>query len=83
MNTMVSGERLAYSINEASRATSLGRTRLYQLIADGRLQVVKIGNRTLIPAPALHKLLEGDRLSAIAVPCDPAGSISSGSIVAP
>ncbi|MEZ5713421.1 MAG: helix-turn-helix domain-containing protein [Sphingobium sp.] len=61
MNATASGEPLAYSIKEASRATSLGRTRLYQLIADGRLEVVKIGNRTLIPARALHKLLEGDR----------------------
>lgn len=59
-NTPSSGP-LAYSINEASRATSLGRTRLYQLIADGTLKAVKIGNRTLIPAHALHKLLEGDR----------------------
>lgn len=50
---------LAYSIKEAARVTSLGRTNLYQLIASGRLEVIKIGERTLIPARALHKLLEG------------------------
>jgi len=61
MNDTSQGGPLAYSIKEASRATSLGRTRLYQLIAAGRLEVVKIGNRTLIPAHALHKLLEGDQ----------------------
>lgn len=61
MNDTPSGAPLAYSINEASRATSLGRTRLYQLIGSGQLKAVKIGNRTLIPAHALHKLLEGDR----------------------
>lgn len=61
MNDTPLGGPLAYSIKEASRATSLGRTRLYQLIAAGRLEVVKIGNRTLIPAHALHKLLEGDQ----------------------
>ena len=61
MNNTQSGAPLAYSIKEASRATSLGRTRLYQLIAAGQLEVVKIGSRTLIPAHALHKLLEGDR----------------------
>ena len=61
MNDTQSGAPLAYSIKEASRATSLGRTRIYQLIAVGRLEAVKIGNRTLIPAHALHKLLEGDR----------------------
>lgn len=61
MNDTPPGAPLAYSIKEASRATSLGRTRLYQLIAAGRLEAVKIGNRTLIPVHALHKLLEGDR----------------------
>lgn len=61
MNDTLSGAPLAYSIKEASRATSLGRTRLYQLIAAGRLEAVKIGSRTLIPADALHKLLAGDR----------------------
>ena len=61
MNDTPSGGPLAYAIKEASRVTSLGRTRLYQLIAAGRLEVVKIGSRTLIPAHALHKLLEGDR----------------------
>ena len=61
MTNTPSGGPLAYSINEASRATSLGRTRLYQLIASGELKAIKIGNRTLIPAHALHKLLEGDR----------------------
>lgn len=55
------GAPLAYSINEAIRATSLGRTRLYQLISEGKLKAIKIGNRTLIPASALHKLLEGDQ----------------------
>lgn len=61
MNDKPTGAPLAYSIKEASRTTSLGRTRLYQLIAAGRLEAVKIGNRTLIPAHALHRLLEGDR----------------------
>lgn len=59
MNEAPKGAPLAYSIKEAMRATSLGRTRIYQLIADGQLQVVRIGKRTLIPATALNKLLEG------------------------
>lgn len=61
MSDAPSSGPLAYSVKEASRATSLGRTRIFQLIAAGRLEAVKIGNRTLIPAHALHKLLEGDR----------------------
>lgn len=52
-------EPLAYSINEACRVSSLGRTRLYQLIGEGRLEVRKIGKRTLIPAASLRALIDG------------------------
>lgn len=52
-------EPLAYSINEACRVSSLGRTRLYQLISEGRLETRKIGKRTLIPAASLRALIEG------------------------
>ena len=52
-------EPLAYSVSEACRASSLGRTRLYQLIAEGRLAVRKIGKRTLIPAASLRALING------------------------
>ncbi|HVR90615.1 MAG TPA: helix-turn-helix domain-containing protein [Novosphingobium sp.] len=52
-------EPLAYSLNDACRVSSLGRTRLYQLIAEGRLEVRKIGKRTLIPAASLRALIDG------------------------
>ncbi len=58
MNTANSPlEPLAYSIREACRISSLGRTRLYQLIGEGRLEVRKIGKRTLIPAASLRALI--------------------------
>ncbi len=53
-------EPLAYSINEACRVSSLGRTRLYQLIGEGKLDVRKIGKRTLIPAASLRALVNGE-----------------------
>lgn len=53
-------EPLAYSIAEACRVSSLGRTRLYGLIGEGRLQSRKIGKRTLIPAASLRALIEGE-----------------------
>lgn len=52
-------EPLAYSVSEACRVSSLGRTRLYQLIGEGRLEVRKIGKRTLIPAASLRALIGG------------------------
>lgn len=51
---------LAYSISEACRVSSIGKTRLYALIAEGRLDARKIGKRTLIPAASLRRLIEGD-----------------------
>ena len=50
---------LAYSVAEACRITSIGRTRLYALIAEGRLEVRKIGKRTIIPADSLKRLIAG------------------------
>lgn len=58
-NAKIAIEPLAYSINEACRVSSLGRTRLYQLIGEGRLEVRKIGKRTLIPAASLRALIDG------------------------
>jgi excisionase family DNA binding protein len=60
MNTSnIPAEPLAYSVSDACRVSSLGRTRLYQLIAEGRLEVRKIGKRTLIPAASLRALIDG------------------------
>ena len=50
---------LAYSVADACRVSTLGRTRIYQLISEGRLRVRKIGKRTLIPADSLHALISG------------------------
>ena len=50
--------KLAYSIPEAAAAVSIGRSKVYSLIAEGRLETRKIGKRTVIPAASLAKLLE-------------------------
>ncbi len=50
--------KLAYSIPEAAAAVSIGRSKIYALIAEGRLETRKIGKRTVIPATSLAKLLE-------------------------
>lgn len=53
--------KLAYSIAEACEASSLGRSTLYNHIKSGRLQVRRIGGRTVVPADSLHALLFGER----------------------
>lgn len=50
--------KLAYSISEAAHAISIGRSKLYELIAEGRVETRKIGKRTVIPAASLHRLLD-------------------------
>lgn len=50
---------LAYSVSEACKVSSIGRTYLYQLINEGQLEVRKIGKRTLITARSLRALIEG------------------------
>lgn len=57
MSNNNSAQRLAYSVNEASEATSLGRTSIYGLINSGALKAVKVGGRTVIPACSLHQLV--------------------------
>lgn len=54
------GPPLAYSIKEACRVSSLGRTRVYALINEGRLESRKLGRRTLIPADSLRALIAGE-----------------------
>ena len=49
--------KLAFTIAEACYAVGIGRSKLYELIGEGRIEVVKIGSRTLIPAESLRALL--------------------------
>lgn len=51
-------ERLAYSINDTAKVLSLGRTSVYAMIADGRLDAFKLGRRTLIRAESIRRLVE-------------------------
>ena len=48
MNVVSADKKLAYSIEEFASASGLGRTRLYDAIADGQLRARKFGKRTVI-----------------------------------
>jgi excisionase family DNA binding protein len=50
-------ETLAVSINEAAKALGLGRTSIYAMIADGRLEAFKLGRRTLVKADSIRRLV--------------------------
>jgi hypothetical protein len=53
-------EPIGYSINDACSVSSLKRTKIYSLIAEKRLDVVKIGKRTIVKAASLRALIDGE-----------------------
>lgn len=53
-------EPLALSVNDAAKALSLGRTSIYALIAEGRLEAFKLGRRTLIKMESIRRIVAGE-----------------------
>ena len=51
-------ERLLYTVEEVAKALGIGRTKLYELIGNGQLASVRIGQARRIPAGALHAFVE-------------------------
>ena len=45
------------TVKEAARVLNLGRSTVYQLIADGRLDAVHIGRSTRVPVDAITKFI--------------------------
>ena len=52
-------ERYALTIDEAAEASTLGRTKLFELIYDGTLKSKMVGRRRLIIAKSLREFIEG------------------------
>ena len=50
-------EPLAVSIKDAAKALGLGRTSIYAMIGDGRLEAFKVGRRTLVLFESIRRLL--------------------------
>lgn len=54
-------QRLAYSIEDAGELMGgISRNSIYRLAAAGKLRLVKVGGRSLVPAADIARLLEGD-----------------------
>ena len=49
---------IAASINDTAKALSLGRTSIYALIREGRLQTIKLGRRTLVKVESIRRLMD-------------------------
>jgi excisionase family DNA binding protein len=57
--------QLLLSIEDAAKALGIGRTKLYSLVQQKEVELVKIGSKSLITAASLNafvaKLIEADR----------------------
>jgi excisionase family DNA binding protein len=51
-------EQLTISVNETIKTLGLGRTTVNAMIADGRLESVKLGRRRLIKVASIRRLIE-------------------------
>lgn len=56
-NGVTTMEALAVSINDTAKALGLGRTSIYAMIGDGRLEAFKLGRRTLVKAESIRRLV--------------------------
>ncbi len=51
-------------VNDAARMIGIGRTKLYELIAAGEVETVKLGKSTRITTASLHDLIRRQRGAA-------------------
>lgn len=51
-------EPLFYSVDEVARMSRLGRSNTYERVASGEIPSVRVGQRILIPARAVHEWAE-------------------------
>jgi excisionase family DNA binding protein len=54
-------EILTVSISDAAKALGLGRTSIYAMIADGRLEAFKLGRRRLVKVDSIRLLVAADK----------------------
>jgi len=55
---IVKMDALLTSINEAAKALNLGRTSIYGLINEGKLETRKMGRRRLVTVASIKRLAE-------------------------
>ena len=51
-------EPIAVSINDTAKVLGIGRTSVYEMIKDGRLEAFKLGRRTLVRVDSIRRLVD-------------------------
>jgi excisionase family DNA binding protein len=52
---------LCVRVNVAARMIGLGRTKIYELIGNGEIEVIKVGKATLVTTASLNAMIERRR----------------------
>ena len=52
-------EPLALTVADATKALGIKKTKLYSLVNQGKLRVVKIGRRSVVTVSSIKALIEG------------------------
>ena len=61
MSAVLPPEPICVRVNDAARMIGVGRTKLYELIAAGEIETVKLGKSTRITTASLHNLVRRQR----------------------
>lgn len=61
MTALPPPDPICVRVNEAARMIGVGRTKLYELIAAGEVETVKLGKATRITTASLHDLVKRQR----------------------
>ena len=55
---MVTSEKIVLSVPEAGALLGISRAHAYLMVKQGRLPIIKLGRRLVVPRPALMRMLE-------------------------
>lgn len=58
-------EPITVRIREACRLTGIGRSKFYELVSSGDIEVIKIGSMTLVPFEGLRAFVDRERRSTV------------------
>ena len=61
MTALPPPDPICVRVNEAARMIGVGSTKLYELIAAGEIETVKLGKATRITTASLHDLVRRQR----------------------
>lgn len=66
MSTPIFADPICVRTNEAAQMIGVGRTKLYELIAAGEIDTIKLGKSTRVTTASLHDLVRRQREAASA-----------------